>query len=158
MDRIINILNNCGADAWEITDVKTHGWEFYFIGHRLDQNRAKDVEHITIKVYKQSADGQFLGSASAEVPPTANDEEMRKTVSDLVYQASLVRNKTYSLCPARPYEKIFSETVPIADDAEAFIRAMSSIKAAAAIWITACTAVLIRRTEPTAPTMPPTRV
>ena len=127
MDRIINILNNCGADAWEITDVKIHGWEFYFIGHRLDQNRAKDVEHITIKVYKQSADGQFLGSASAEVPPTANDEEMRKTVSDLVYQASLVRNKTYSLCPARPYEKIFSETVPIADDAEAFIRAMSSI-------------------------------
>ena len=127
MDRIINILNNCGADAWEITDVKTHGWEFYFIGHRLDQNRAKDVEHITIKVYKQSADGQFLGSASAEVPPTANDGEMRKTVSDLVYQASLVRNKTYSLCPARPYEKISSETVSVADDAEAFIRAMSSI-------------------------------
>ena len=127
MDRIIDILQNCAADGWEITDVRTRGWEFYYIGHRLDQHRAKNVEHITIKVYKKSADGQFLGSASAEVPPTASPDEIMKTVDDLVYQASLVRNKAYKLCPARQYDRIVSQAVSLEDDAEAFIRAMNSI-------------------------------
>lgn len=127
MDRIINVLNHSGADAWEITDVRTHGWEFYFIKHRLDQNRSKDIEHTTLKVYKKSEDGMFLGSASAEVPPTASDEDLRKTVEDLVYQASLVRNKTYSLCPVRSFSRINAETVSLEDDAEAYIRAMNSV-------------------------------
>ena len=70
MDKYIEILKSCGADAWEITDTKTRGWEFYFIGRRLDQNRAKNVEHINLKVYKLSEDGKSLGIASAEVSPT----------------------------------------------------------------------------------------
>ena len=49
--KIAEIVAKSGADAWEITDIKTTGWEFYFIGHRLDQNRAKDIENITLKVY-----------------------------------------------------------------------------------------------------------
>ena len=58
MKRYIDLLKASKADAWEIIDTKTEGWEFYFIRHRLDQNRAKNVEHITLKVYKNSEDGK----------------------------------------------------------------------------------------------------
>ena len=51
IDRIISLLKTSGVTAWELSDVVTHGWEFYFIRHELDQNRVKNVETITLKVY-----------------------------------------------------------------------------------------------------------
>lgn len=96
VDRLIEILNNAGVHAWEITDERTEGWEFYFIRRRLDQNRAKNVEHITVKVY-QMTDGEHMGVAAAELPPTASDEEARALVADLAYRASLAPNPAYEL-------------------------------------------------------------
>ena len=65
---VIDLLRSSGADAWTVADECRTGWEFYFIRHRLDQNRARDTEHITLTVYKRFGEGeqQFLGSASAE--------------------------------------------------------------------------------------------
>ena len=40
------LLGEAGLTAWEITDLRKRGWEFYFIRHKLDQNRAKEVEDI----------------------------------------------------------------------------------------------------------------
>jgi len=127
MEKYIEILNTCGADAWEITDTKTSGWEFYFIGHRLDQNRAKNVEHINLKVYKMSEDGQSMGIASAEVSPTDSEESLRKTAESLVYQASLVKNKPYKLNPPRQAEPFDTKMVPLALESERFIKALQNI-------------------------------
>ena len=127
MEKYINILNTCGADAWEITDTKTKGWEFYFIGHRLDQNRAKDVEHIRLKVYKLSEDGESLGIASAEVSPTGSEEEIRKTAENLVYQASLVKNKPYKLNQPKKTEPLDVKMNPLDLEAESFIKTLQSI-------------------------------
>ncbi len=55
-DRIIEMLKSSGADAWSVTDTVTEGWEFYFIRHRLDQKRVRDVEHIKSEVFKKSED------------------------------------------------------------------------------------------------------
>ena len=66
-DKIIELLKNSGADAWEVTDTCTEGWDFYFIGHRLDQNRVRDVEHIQVIVHRKLDDGKFLGSASQDL-------------------------------------------------------------------------------------------
>ena len=71
LEQIVSLLKESGVHAWELSDVQTRGWEFYFIRHALDQNRAKNVEHIQIKVYQLIEDGKFMGSASAELPPTA---------------------------------------------------------------------------------------
>ena len=128
MERIKHILNNCGADAWEITDTKTTGWEFYFIGHRLDQNRAKNVEHINLKVYKLSEDGTSLGIASAEISPTDSEEEIRKTAGNLVYQASLVKNKPYQLNQPKIAEPLAVGLNPLPQEAECFINTMQSIQ------------------------------
>lgn len=127
MEKYIEILKNCGADAWEVIRTEKKGWEFYFIGHRLDQHRAKNVENITLKVYKLSEDGQSLGFASAKVAPTESAETLKKTASDLVYQAGLVKNKPYKLNTPKPFEPLNAELRPLAEEAESFIRTMNSI-------------------------------
>ena len=73
LDTIVSLLKESGVYAWEISDVKTAGWEFYFIRHALDQNRVRKVEHITVKVYQLIEDGKWLGSASCEIAPTSPD-------------------------------------------------------------------------------------
>lgn len=127
MERYIDILKNCGADAWEAVQTRTKGWEFYFIGHKLDQNRAKNVEHITLKVYKLSEDRKSLGFASAKVAPTESEDSLKKTAADLVYQAGLVKNKPYKLNTPKPFEPLKAELKPLEEEAAAFIRTMNSI-------------------------------
>ncbi len=128
MDKYIEILKSCGADAWEITDTKTRGWEFYFIGRRLDQNRAKNVEHINLKVYKLSEDGKSLGIASAEVSPTESEEGIRAAAESLVYQASLVKNRPYKLNQPQQVKLPDAELNPLAAEAEGFIKTLQGIE------------------------------
>ena len=127
MDRYIDILKASGADAWEAVSTKVKNWEFYYIGRRLDQNRAKDVEHVTLRVYKLSEDG-FMGMASAEVPPTETDAGIRRTVEDLVYQAGLVKNKPYRLNVPKPYEPVKAREFDLKTEADRFIKAMDGIR------------------------------
>ena len=127
MEKYIELLKASGADAWEIIDTKTKGWEFYFIGRRLDQNRAKDVEHITLKVYKNAADGS-MGIASAEIAPTESSEGLKKIVEDLVYQASLVKNKPYKLNGPKAAEPMDQELRPLEEEARMFIDALASVR------------------------------
>ena len=126
LEQIVSLLKESGVHAWELSDVQNRGWEFYFIRHALDQNRAKNVEHIQIKVYQLIEDGKFMGSASAELPPTATAEEAKKLVSDLAYRATLVKNRPYPLNPPRAGEPMMdaSDTAAIAED---FIRTMRSL-------------------------------
>ncbi len=127
MERYINVLKASGADAWEIVQTRTRGWEFYFIGHKLDQNRAKNVEHVKLKVYKLSEDGQSLGIASADVTPTETEEGLKKITKDLVYQASLVKNKPYKLNGPVPFEPIEISLKPLQEEAADFIKTMNGI-------------------------------
>ena len=96
---ILDLLRTSGADGWTVTDEIRRGWEFYFIRHALDQNRVRDVEHITLTVYKKfsEADAQFLGSASARIAPTASREEAERLISRLLSEAGLIRNPLYTL-------------------------------------------------------------
>ena len=80
LDTIVKLLKESGVHAWELNDVKTEGWEFYFIRHELDQNRAKHVEHIRVKVYQRSEDGSSMGFAACEIPPTATGSEAKELI------------------------------------------------------------------------------
>ena len=95
LDTLLGVLKSSGADAWEVTDREESGWEFYFIRHRLDQHRAKNVRAFSVKVYRKF--DEFLGSAGAEIPCDASAEEMRRTVEGLCSDASYVRNPVYTL-------------------------------------------------------------
>ena len=78
IDTLKKLLEESSADAWEIRQENTEGWEFYFIKHKLDQNRAKKVSHTHVTVYRREAEG--LGSAQAEFAPTGNEETWKKHV------------------------------------------------------------------------------
>ena len=97
LEQLLGILKSSGADAWEVADINEWGWEFYFVRHRLEQHQTKTVDSFSVKVYKKLEDGQFLGSASAQIAPDASDEEMRRTVEDLCRDASYVKNPFYTL-------------------------------------------------------------
>jgi len=126
MKKYTDLLKASGADAWEVIKTRTKGWEFYFIGHKLDQNRAKNVENVTLKVYKNAEDGT-MGVASAAVSPTESEEGLKKIVSDLVFQAGLVKNKPYKLNAPKPFEPLKTSLRPLEEEAGSFIKAMEAI-------------------------------
>ena len=127
LNQLLEILRASGADAWEVTDRKERGWEFYFIRHQLDQNRCKEVETYQVKVYRRFEDGKFLGSAGAPVPPDASEEEMRRIVAGLCQDALYVRNPSYTL--NQPADVPAEEESPVNLKAvsEAFLKAMRSL-------------------------------
>ena len=125
LNTIVNILKASGVYGWEVSDVKKQGWEFYFIRHALDQHRAKNVEHITVKVYQLVGDG--LGFASAEIAPTATASEAEALVRDLAYRASLVKNKPYTLVPPAGEAANAGEASDLAAISGDFLRAMAEL-------------------------------
>ena len=114
-----------GCDIFELTESTTRGWEFYFIRHELDQNRATDVTTFHVKLYRLLEDG-MLGSASGEIAPTASPEEIKKTLSDIYFQASLVKNPAYKLNDL-PVEAPALQDVDVAAIATDFITAMQQV-------------------------------
>ena len=122
LNTLLTLLNEAGVTAWEISDVRTRGWEFYFIRHDLDQNRVKDVEHITLKVYQSIEDGTFLGSASCEIAPSADEAELRARIADLSYRATLVKNKAYTLRAPEPIEPTAARPIELDAITRDFLR------------------------------------
>ena len=127
---ILDLLRASKADGWTVRDERRRGWEFYFIRHALDQNRARDVEHITLTLYKRFSDGEqeFLGSASAQIAPTASPEEAEKLIAQLLDEAKLVRNPLFALNEPRngdPSEAEMPDLRVISGD---FLRAMRSVE------------------------------
>ena len=97
IEQLIETLKTLKPDGWEITDSETEGWEFYLIRGKLDQHRAKNVRHTNVKLYMRSEDGQFLGSASGEITPTAEQDEALRFLRNLQLSASFVKNPVYTL-------------------------------------------------------------
>ena len=95
LETIIRLLKEAETDGWEVTDTVTEGWEFYFIKHKLDQNRIRNVEHLTVNVFKKF--DEYLGNAKTEIPVTATEAEARHMIDLLIAEAQLVKNPVYSL-------------------------------------------------------------
>ncbi|MBQ9264461.1 MAG: TldD/PmbA family protein [Clostridia bacterium] len=127
MDALLDILRASGADGWEVTDTATEKWEFYFIRHRLDQNRASQVQKTKVKVYRLSEDQQFLGSATGEIAPTATRAEAEQTVTRLLEQAALVKNPAYTLRAPAQAPADAGEQVDVAQVARDFIQVMQEL-------------------------------
>ncbi len=128
LETIKKKLAALSCDAWELTETTKRGWEFYFIRHQLDQNRATEVKTINVKLYKAIEDGKFLGSASGEIPPTASDAEIDERLASLLYQAGLVKNPYYTLTDKPVDVPEMTAPVNVEQIAEDFVRAIRSVK------------------------------
>ena len=127
LETVLSLLRASGVSAWEVSDVTTDGWEFYFIRHALDQNRAKHVEHIRVKVYQRSEDGSSMGFAACEIPPTATGSEAKELIDALKYRASLVKNRPYTLHQPKPAEIAEEQTIDVAAISRTFLEAMRDL-------------------------------
>jgi len=121
-DKIKNILSNFkGIDGWRINESSTQSSELFFVKKELDMNRAKDVHHFLITVYKDfEEDGvKYKGSSTTNIHPTMSDEEIKKAIEDAAFAASLVKNKYYPLVEAtnikQPSVKNKLEEAPISE-------------------------------------------
>ena len=123
---LIALLRQSGADAWEMTVQTRQSWEFYFIGHRLDQNRALNVEHRHVRLYRRSGDG-FIGSAGGEIPPSATPEEAKAAIAGYLRSAAGVRNPDYSLQPKGEPDDACEPLPSLAQMASDFIRLMQHL-------------------------------
>ena len=130
---ILDLLRASGAEAWTVADEIRRGWEFYFIRHALDQNRARNAEHIKLTVYQKFSEGEkeFLGSASAEIAPTASRAEAEKLIARLLDEAKLVRNPFYALNEPRGGAAPVAEVPDLRAISGDFLRAMRSVEESA---------------------------
>ena len=130
---ILDLLRASGADGWTVADERRRGWEFYFIRHALDQNRVRDVEHITLTVYKKFSEGdrEFLGSASARLAPTASRAEAEKLIARLLGEAGLIRNPFYKLNEPRGEAAPVAEAPDLRAISGDFLRAMRAVEESA---------------------------
>ena len=126
---ILDLLRESGADAWTVADERRTGWEFYFVRHALDQNRARDAEHIQLTVYKRFSEGgqDFLGSASAVIAPSASSAEVKKLIAQLLGEAVLVRNPFYTLNEPRGEAAGAGEAPDLRVISGDFLRALRSV-------------------------------
>lgn len=125
LDIIIEKIKALGCTIWELRETNTKGWEFYFIRHALDQNRVTEVRQFGVTLYRPLEDG-MLGSASGELSPTASEAEIEKTLSDVYFQASLVKNPVYSLND-KPVVSPALKEVDVASIAKDFITAIRNV-------------------------------
>ncbi|MBQ8160690.1 MAG: TldD/PmbA family protein [Clostridia bacterium] len=130
IDKIRQVLAASGADAWEIRDHQETGWEFYLIGHRLDQHRVKKIHDVNLTVYRRTDDGKMLGNASGSIHVTSTDEEIKKVVETLMERALLARNPLYTLNQPDG-EKAVAETgddeLSCEENAKAFLLAIRDV-------------------------------
>lgn len=124
---IIEILKNSNADAYEVSEINKEGWEFYFIKHSLDQNRAKTIKNYEVKVYKNIDDNKFLGFASGSISPSDNKEEIENKINNLIYQASLVKNNPYELNKPKDAEVINRKDINVEEEAKKFINCFNNL-------------------------------
>lgn len=129
-NHVIELLRASGADGWTVSSEQRTGWEFYFIRHRLDQNRARDTEKITLTLYRRFTENgrDFLGSASAQLAPTATDAEAKALIDSLLGEALLVRNPVYTLNPPRKGEDAAEAEIDLKAISGDFIRAIRSVE------------------------------
>lgn len=97
IETILEILKQSDADDYKIISSKTVSNEFFFVQHKLDMNRKKEVEHIQLTVYKKIDHDSYLGSSSCEIHPTMSREEVENAIKNLCISASYVKNPIYTL-------------------------------------------------------------
>ncbi|WP_035779856.1 metallopeptidase TldD-related protein [Butyrivibrio sp. MC2013] len=129
IDEIIDIIKECGADAWIVEEKAEKNSEFYFIRHRLDQDRLTDVVSYRVTVFKNSPDKITTGKAEAVINPGENKEYLKKIISELMDRALDVKDKYYSLKPAAKDYDIDNGSVALdaGDISAAFVRTMESV-------------------------------
>ncbi len=127
MKRLVEILNKSNLADYQIVQKETVSHQAFFIKQQLDQHRISSVTHTKITIYVDSEDKSKRGSATKEIYPNETDEEIRKDIESMKFDASLAMNKYYPLVEDQHYfeEK---EDFDLVKSLENVVKAVQSIE------------------------------
>jgi len=128
LELLKKLLAEASPAAWEIVDEKIRGWEFYFIRHKLDQARSKEVENLLLKLYMAPESKETIGMASCLILPTESEVEVRQKIEDLKKRALLVQNPYYTLRSDDGIPKEDLKMVAVDAISDTFIRTMTDLE------------------------------
>ncbi|PIE98778.1 MAG: modulator protein [Treponema sp.] len=108
-DKIISLIQKeKNISGYRLITSKTKSAEMFFIKEKLDMNRAKDVLHASLTVYRDFEENgkKYRGSSTVKISPTMSETEISEKIADAVFAAQFVKNEWYPL--AKPTtEKAF---------------------------------------------------
>lgn len=99
--KIQEILKEYKDIEYKLTVRKTLCAESFYVKKKLEMNRAVDVTHTFLTVYKVFEENgvKFRGSAVGKIHATATEKEIKQTIEQLTFAASFVKNRWYPLAP-----------------------------------------------------------
>lgn len=112
-----NLLQNILGDmdninGWHILDRKVSSQELFYIKQNVDMNRAKDVHHFDVTVYKDFEENgkKYKGSSTTKIAPTMVKEEIIEALNEAAYAATFVKNEYYPLVSKTNNETIKTDS------------------------------------------------
>lgn len=97
LETLLEVLRDSAADDFKIEMNAETAHEFFFIRHKLDMNRKKQVQKTIVTVYRQLPEGPYTGSASVKIPASFTKAEMTAKINEALFAAQFVENEAYSL-------------------------------------------------------------
>ena len=114
INNIKNILvNSKNIDGWRVVETKTESSELFFVKKGLDMNRAKNVHHFKVTVYKDFEENntKFKGSSTTNIHPSMDNDEIEKAINDAAFASQFVKNKFYPLVKSHNSNQPIIESV-----------------------------------------------
>lgn len=127
MKRLVEILNRSSLADYQIVQKETVSHQAFFIKQQLDQHRISSVTHTKLTIYVDSPDKTRRGSATKEIYPNETDEQIRKDIESMKFDASLAMNKYYPLVKNQQYFEERKE-VDLVESLGNVIKAVQSIE------------------------------
>lgn len=98
IEKILSALKTSGVTQYQIVETVQESAELFFIRHKLDMQREKDVKKAEVTIYREKIAGEhLLGSATVMVQESFREEQMVKLFTEAYYAAGFVKNKYYDL-------------------------------------------------------------
>ncbi|GEM_PF-473522 len=96
IEKLTRILSGMQeVSAWSISTVTTRSSELFYVGKKLETNRATDTETCDVTVFTDSGDKR--GASAFSVYPYMSGDDIREKIQENVYAAGFALNPYYDL-------------------------------------------------------------
>ena len=115
LEKIRSIVAEMNVSDYRIVEKKTVSHQAFFVKQKLDQHRISDTTHIELTVYMDSEkDGKkFRGSAGKEIFRGESEEDIRKDIEGLKYNATLAVAPYYELVKEEKHSEQIEKKLPV---------------------------------------------
>lgn len=133
VSEIVEILHELNIVDYNIYDEHRKAFEMYFVKHRLDMTRDKEVREIRLRVYRNFEENgtEYLGNSDVYLYPGMDGDEIRELIESAWESALYVKNPYYRLPEKvidKNTEKVFDGCENVIEMAKALYSAEDEVK------------------------------